>query len=90
MAHMDGTVAGGKTLTILSQSTDIGIANGTSGSDALVGGFGVNTQTTVSPLTQSSIGDNTHPAAVKVFGDVNVTSQATDDATAIGPAALSA
>ena len=84
VAHMDGTVAGGKTLTILSQSTDIGIANGTSGSGALVGGFGVNTQTTVSPLTQASIGDNTHPAAVKVCGDVNVTSQATDDATAIG------
>ena len=44
--------------------------------------MGVNTQTTVSPLTQASIGDNFDIAAVRVSGDVDVTAQATDEATA--------
>jgi len=84
LAHMDGAVAGGQSLTILSQSTDTGTADGTSGSGTLIGGVGEGTLTTVSPTIQASIGDNTDAAAVKVSGDVNVISQATDDATATG------
>ena len=86
MADMDGTITGGQSLTILAQTANLGTANGTSGSGALVGSVGVNTQTTVSPTTQASIGDNTDTAAVKVSGNVDVTSQATDDATADGSA----
>ena len=82
MADMDGTITGGQSLTILAQTASLGTANGTSGSGTLVGSVGVNTQTIVSPLTQASIGDNTDTAAVKVSGNVNVTSEATDDATA--------
>ena len=82
MAHMDGTITGGQSLTILAQTASLGTANGTSGSGALLGSVGVNTQTTVSPLTQASIGDNFDIAAVRVSGDVDVTAQATDEATA--------
>ena len=84
LAHMDGAITGGQTLTILSQSSNIGTANGTSGDVSIAGGFGVFTQTTVSPLTQASVGDNTDIASVKVSGNVSVTSQASDDATADG------
>ena len=82
MAHMDGTITGGQSLTILSQSSNVGTADGTSGSGTLIGGVGVNAQTAVSPWTQASIGDDADVAAVRVSGDVNVTSQATDGATA--------
>ena len=79
---MDGTITGGQSLTILSQSSNVGTADGTSGSGTLIGGVGVNAQTAVSPWTQASIGDDADVAAVRVSGNVNVTSQATDGATA--------
>ena len=84
LAHMDGTVTGGQSLTMLAQTSNLGTTNGVSGSGALIGGIGINSQTTVSPTTQASIGNNTSAAAVRVSGNISVTSQTTDNASATG------
>ena len=81
---MDGAVTGGQSLTILAQTSNLGTTNGVSGSGALIGGIGINSQTTVSPTTQASIGNNTSAAAVRVSGNISVTSQTTDNASATG------
>ena len=44
----------------------------------LIGGVGVNSVTTDTPLTQASLGNGASAAQVKVSGNVNVTSQSQD------------
>jgi hypothetical protein len=81
-AEMNGAITGGASLSLTSQASNIGTADGGSVSVGLLNGLGVVTHTTISPTTQASIGDGTNSASVLVSGDVNVTAQSIDDANA--------
>ena len=85
---MDGSVTGGGGLNVTSQVLNTAYSDGSAPGGGLVVIVGATASSTVSPLIETSIGDDTHPASVSVAGDVNVTSQEVDNATATSHAAL--
>ena len=84
IARMDGVIAGAQNFTLQAAGENRGTSNGTSGAGGLLAGVGINSKTTITPLIQASVGNNSTGAGVTTSGNVIVTSIDTDDATGDG------